>query len=214
MSPRKEEPRLRREQVELLDRNEVLTSVKGRREKGKLKRLADEARKRGYEPDDSPGQVLGYRERFEAVDEQRPPRGEQGQAVRETEFELVLQTFKKKNSRDQAAVGTATIRAGNNVEEYPILLEAPEGDFNQYNEFTVEGDSVVETESWWTAVLGCMRSRCLSVCAGALVSCSGTWIAYVLCVLAACGGCGVTCAACATCNCRWWCRWATGCCSQ
>jgi hypothetical protein len=32
-------------------------------------------------------------------------------------------------------------------------------------------------------------------------------------VAAACGGCWVWCAGCATCDCSWWCRWATaGCC--
>jgi hypothetical protein len=208
------EPIVKVEHIEHLDKQQVLDDLKQRRGKGNLKKLADHAKQRGYEPSDSPDAVLGYRHRFEAAEERAAPRGAAGAPVKETELELVLQNFKKAGSRDQAAVGVAVIRSGPNVEEYNILLEAPEGNLNAYSEFTVENGNIVETESWWSALVSCFTGTCGPICATALATCTGSWIEYIGCVLWRCGGCGVKCAGCATCNCSWWCSWATGCCRQ
>jgi hypothetical protein len=112
-------------------------------------------------------------------------------------------------------VGVATIRAGDNSASYPLLLEAPNGNFVQADESIVVGDSIVPAQSWWTAVTGCLTRNCVTVCANSLATCGGgTWIAYLGCVVWNCGGCWVKCAGCTTCNCSWWCQWAVSCCHQ
>ena len=181
---------------------------------GKLKKLEDEAGKRGYRRAAGPHAQAGLRQRFKANQPVKPPAGEQGAPVEDMEFDLSLQALEKPNSQDQAAVATVTVTAGQNTKQYELLLEAPGGDFAKAREFKVENDRVVPANSWWTAARTCVVSGCTSVCVGSLVACTGTWAAYLLCVAAACGGCWVRCAACATCNCRWWCRWAARCCHQ
>jgi hypothetical protein len=94
-----------------------------------------------------PRRCLGTATGLRPFRDQAPPRGAGGAAVKNAEFELRLQTFKKEGSKDTAAVGTAEIRAGNNTETYGLFLEAPEGNFAAANEFTVENDEIVETES-------------------------------------------------------------------
>lgn len=181
---------------------------------GKLKTLDDEVRRRGYRPVTGPGADFGLRHRYRARNPIHPPAGQQGQPVQEVQFELVLRAHEKPNSPDHAAVATVRMTAGQNVEEYDLLLEAPGGNFAHAREFKVENNRVVPANSWWTAARSCVTSGCSSVCVGSLITCTGAWAAYLLCVAAACGGCWVRCAACATCNCRWWCRWAAGCCHQ
>src|SRR5450755_1371456 len=193
-------PKARFEQIEFLDERAVLTDMKARRGKGNLQRLEAEAKKRGYEPLETEDEVFGLRQKFEVREPIRPGSGESGTPVVEMEFELVMQSLRKGDSRDHGAIAVATIRAGRNVETQEILLEAPEGKFLEAREFVFEGDQLIETESWWTAIWRCLLSSCGPVIAGALIACSGSFIAYVGCVLVAAGGCGVKCAACATCN--------------
>ena len=60
----------------------------------------------------------------------------------------------------------------------------------------------------------CLRSGCSSACLGATTACLGAFPVYLKCVIVKCGGCAVKCGACAACNCRFWCKWATGCCKD
>jgi len=179
-----------------------------------MSRLDQEARARGYRPLTGPGAEFGLRQRIRSRVQVNAPAGETGPSVQELQFELAIRALEKGDSEDQAAIAIATITAGQNTEELDLLLEARGGNFARAREFKVMNERVVPANSWWTAAQSCVLSRCSSVCTGALVTCSGTWAAYLLCVAAACGGCWVSCAACATCNCRWWCRWAAGCCHQ
>ncbi|SRR6266511_2362075 len=178
----------------------------------KLKKLQEEATRRGYQAHDQPEETFGIRVKTRANQDVRPKAGIRGKPVREIEFELVGQSISKGD--DQGAVATTTIRAGDQEETYEMLLEAPRGNFSQAREFTIERDKVVEANSWWSAWVGCLRSNCASACLNALFSCSGTWTAYFWCVVARCGGCVLRCAACSTCDCSWWCRWAAGCCDR
>jgi hypothetical protein len=131
------------------------------------------------------------------------------------EFEIQVQEYPTGNG-DHLAVAVAEVRGGTNSVSYPLLLEAPAGDFVAASESTVVGDKVEPTQSWWTAVTGCLTRECVTVCANSIGTCSGSssWLAYLGCIAWNCGGCWVKCAGCATCNCGWWCQWATGCCHQ
>jgi hypothetical protein len=205
------------EQTEVLDAAAVTQGLDARlrQPRGRLKKLEDEARGRGYRPAGGPKGEVGLRQKFRTKKPVHPPQGQQGGAVREVSFDFSLRALEKPDSLDQAAVATVIVRAdGDRTDEYDLLLEAPGGNFAQAREFKVENDRVVPANSWWTAARDCATSTCGSVCVGALLACSGTWAAYLLCVATACGGCWAGCAGCATCNCRWWCRWPVGCCRQ
>jgi hypothetical protein len=209
---------LEMEQTEFLDASAAASAMQRRLAKPQgfaaLKRLDEEAQARGYRAATGPSAEFGLRYRVRSRVPIRPPEGEEGAPVQDVHFELTVRALEKPDSEDQAAIATAMVTAGQHSEEQDIFLEARGGNFARAREFKVEGDRVIPTNSWWTAARDCVLHRCGSVCVGSLVSCSGTWAAYLACVAVACGGCWVTCAACATCNCRWWCRWAPGCCHQ
>jgi hypothetical protein len=177
-----------------------------------LKRLQDEAKKRGYQAKDTAEETFAFRATTKASGQVKAPIRIGGAAVQDVEVELVGQSVTK--GRNQGAIVACTVRAGRNEETYDFYLEAPGGQFERATEWTVEAGKVVQANSWWSAWVGCLRSRCASTCLSALWQCSGTWTAYFWCVVAKCGGCVLKCAACSTCDCSWWCRWAVGCCDR
>jgi hypothetical protein len=210
----KRQPEFRAERIELLDRGRVRRDMRDRSGKNQdLKRLGDEAQRRGGRRTERDEGVIGYRHTFEAAEPIRPPRGQKGGTITNLEFEIVVEEYET-DTADELAVGMSTIRAGDNEASYPLLLEAPRGAFLMAEEFIVVDGAIETAESWWTAVTGCITRGCASVCTNSLTSCRGTWVEYLGCVAWNCGGCWVKCSACATCNCRWWCKWAAGCCSQ
>jgi hypothetical protein len=178
----------------------------------KLKKLHDEAQKRGYKPRDEPDQTFAVRVTAKASGDVHSTTAAGADAVQDVEFELVGQSVSKEDA--EGAVATATIRGGGNEQTYEMLLEAPGGNFRQTREYKIDNDQVVEAHSWWSAWTGCLSRDCASTCLNSLWACTGTWTAYLWCVTAACGGCVAKCTGCATCDCSWWCRWAAGCCSQ
>ena len=201
-------------QTEVFDVRTAANAFKAREQKPHVKKLLEEARNRGFTAA-SDAAHAGVRQKYRSRNPVPLGRGErEGTPVNEVEFELVLTALERPNSRDQAAVGTVRLTTDQNTDEYDMLLEAPNGDFNNAREFVVGADGkVVRAHSWWSATKACLkRSNCAAACLTALGTCGGTWTAYLVCVGAACGGCFSKCAACATCDCRWWCRWATGCC--
>ena len=177
-----------------------------------LKKLQDEAKKRGYQVKDTAEETFAFRVTTKASGPVRSPRRAPGASVQEVEVELVGQSVTK--GRNQGAVATCTVKGGGQEETYDFYLEAPNGQFERAAEWTVEDGKVVEAQSWWSAWIGCLRSRCASACLSALWQCTGTWAAYFWCVVARCGGCVLRCAACSTCDCSWWCSWAAGCCDR
>jgi hypothetical protein len=202
------------EQTEVLDEAAAERSLEAslNQPQGRLKKLEDEATRRGYKRAAGPNAQVGIRQKLRANRPIQPPAGVQGAPVQELQFDVSIRALEKPNSRDQAAIATVTVTAGQNTVQHEVLLEAPRGNFAQGREFKVENNQVVPANSWWSAARRCVVGRCSSVCVGSLATCSGTWAAYLLCVAAACGGCWVRCAGCASCDCRWWCRWGVGCC--
>jgi hypothetical protein len=185
-----------------------------------VQQLQTHARNQGYELATGEETAIGLQQRWEAQTPVTPPRSASADRavsaaapVRSLESRVVIQSLTKRDSpRDQGAIVVATVSDGRNTFTQQVLLIAADGNFMGAREFQVQEGQLIETESWWSAIWACLLSKCGSVITGALVACSGTFIAYVGCVLAAAGGCGATCVACATCDCSWWCRWAAGCC--
>jgi hypothetical protein len=205
------------EQTEVLDAPSVARNLDARMKgpRGGLKKLDDEAKGRGYRPVAGPKGEVGLRQKFRSRQPVRPPKGEKGQPVREVSFDFSLRALEKPDSLDQAAIATVTVSTGpNQSEEYDLLLEAPGGNFGQAREFKVENDQVRPANSWWTAAQTCATSTCGATCVNALLTCTGNWAEYLLCLATRCGLCWAKCTGCATCNCSWTCRWAIGCCRQ
>jgi hypothetical protein len=203
------------ETFELFEPAKVLRDIQARVSADRpLGLLVAEVRQRGYEPAKGAQNVVGFRHSAKSVQPVKPPKGATGAAVQDASFEIRVQDYAKRGTRDRAAVLTATVKAGGNSDTYQALLEAPRGDFSHAREFMVKGNAVVPANSWWSAARSCVTKNCTSVCVSSLFTCSGTWAAYIACIAAKCGLCWLKCAACATCNCKWWCKWAAGCCKQ
>lgn len=215
MPGRPRNPLIRLERIELLDRGDVLANFRDRSNRDlSVRLLAEEAQRLGGRFEDRPDKVLGYRQTFEAAAPIRPRPGELGGEVNNLELEIQIQEYPSDPAADQLAVGVSSVRGGDSSTSYSFLLQAPAGDFAAAQEFTVVRDRITPTNSWWTALTGCLTRQCVTVCANSIATCRGSWIEYLGCVAWNCGGCWVKCAACATCNCGWWCQWATGCCHQ
>lgn len=201
-------------QEEFLDSKDVIKRLKSKKQVNRnLKFLEKYAQGLGYLASDKSDDVFGIRSKVRSkvpIRESRLGR----ETVNEVTFELEVQNFKKSRSRDKLALATMTITAGNHSETYDTLLLAPAGNLLKPREYIYnEKKGKVElTHSWWSRFTSCLGKRCISSCLNSLISCSGTWAAYLGCVAAYCGGCFVICTACASCRCRWWCRWATRCC--
>ncbi len=130
-------------------------------------------------------------------------------------FEIRLQSYQKGGSKDRAAVGTVTVRAGTHTDTYNFNVVAPNGKFQQAVEYTVDAsNNLKKAKSWWSCWVACLKRSCVTTCLTSLVTCSGTWAAYFWCVVGRCGGCVTKCAGCCSCDCRWWCKWAAGCCNK
>src|SRR5439155_19021557 len=177
------QPELRAERIELLDQGRVLQDLRDRgRRDNQLRLLIDEAQRRGGRFADRPESVFGYRHTFESARPVQAPRGRRGQDVTNAEFEILVQEYSSPDSANQLAVGIATLRAGENNASYPLLLEAPAGNFVLSEEYTVVDDRIEPTESWWTALTGCITRSCATVCVQSLGTCSGSWTEYLGCI--------------------------------
>lgn len=210
-------PEIRSVRAAILDSGNVLTNFRDRADRDlRIRRLSDQAQQLGGRFEPVTENVVGYSYSVDATQPIRPLPGQRGAAVNTTEFEIQLQQYPS-DTADKLAVGIATARAGDNSASYPLLLEAPNGEFLAANEYTVIGDRIEATRSWWTAITGCLTRQCVTVCANSLTTCwtsDSTWLQYAGCIAWNCGGCWLKCLACATCDCSWWCKWAAGCCSQ
>jgi len=142
---------------------------------------------------------------------------------------LEVQDYISSDRKDLGALVRVRLEAEDGCkEEYIFNLVAPCGDFSRPIEYQAVATSIrdpttgamttrlemVETDSWGT----CMQrelKKCASPCVNALVTCpKSSWTAYLGCLAVRCGGCFVAKAACCTCNCKWWCKWAVGCCRR
>jgi hypothetical protein len=159
----------------------------------------------GFRPVRAPGNFWGIKQTFEVKHEQYVESGIQT---------LCLHDYSKPGSKDAAAIGQLTLTVGERSETYTFALEAPGGKFDEATEYKVDSKlNVLKAHSWWRCFRGKLLG-CGGACAGALVTCSGTWSAYLGCVALACGGCFAKASLCCGCNCSWWCRWAVGCCHR
>jgi len=205
-------PNIASEKIELIEPKEVLKSMTAKTAKGPLQLLAVHGKSLGYTLATGTKDTYGLRRTVKAVEAVQPTKGTAGLPVQEVIFEFHLQNLTKLKSKDKGAIVNVTIRAGDNVDTYDMLVEAPGGDFTRVNEYFVQENKVTRAKSYWSSVLACAKEHCIGACVQSLITCSGTWAAYLGCVAIACGGCWVRCLACPACKCKWWCKWAVWCC--
>jgi len=210
--------KIARELIELLEPTYVLKDITARVAKEPSLSLLDkEAQKRGYKALVEPTGVIGQRYSVRTAEDVLPPKDVKGGGApfRDLVYELLIVSYVKANSKDQAALIIASLKAGDNIDTTHVLLEAPGGKFDRAKEWAVKSGAVVPMKSWWSAVRACLKKHCGPTCAAAVIVC-GALIpaAWWACFAAACGGCLLWCAACATCNCKWRCRAVFNCCRQ
>jgi hypothetical protein len=106
-------------------------------------------------------------------------------------------------------------------EEFDLITKPPGGITDPNDIKTVaafrDGAKVagdIQPFSLVSRLVKCVRSKCASACLGAITGCAGVFPVYLKCLVVACGVCAVKCGACATCKCRFWCKWAAGCCKD
>lgn len=132
-------------------------------------------------------------------------------------FEFSLQSYRSATSKDTSAVFVGRLNAtGAEPITYRGYLVAPKGNLLKAREFFANAaNRVVPANSWWSAVVNCLKSRCVPFCAATLIACGAIApAAYFGCVAVACGGCFTSCLACATCNCGKFCKKFVGCCRK
>lgn len=125
--------------------------------------------------------------------------------------------MEKQGSKDIAAIGQVSVTAGDRSDVYSFCLVAPKGNFAKAQEYRVASNlNVVKTNSWWSCLKKRLRRKCARKCVVSLITCAatGSWVGYILCVAKQCGACFAKYSAGCGCNCRWWCRWAIGCCRK
>jgi hypothetical protein len=203
------------EQDEILEAADVVKRLGAQRQQNdKVRLLFEHAEKRGFTLATGPKDALGFRRTVRAKKLVRDQKS--GREVSELAFEMNVQDLEKQGTKDQLAIVTVQLTAGDDVDSYAMLVEVPGGDFEKMNELKVQGKRVVKASSWWSRLRGCLRRWGSQACKEAIVRCSiGAPVSpggFVACVYATCGPIYSRCAHCATCRCRWWCKWGSGCC--
>ena len=166
---------------------------------------------KGFSAQTGAANVWGQRETYRTTSK--------GQRMDET-YTLRVQDYAKPGSKDAAAIAQVEVVAGGRSEVYSFSLIAPEGNFEMAEEYQVGETggiiSVTKANSWWSCTKQRIKEKnCGSVCLSSLTSCpTSSWVAYLGCVAVKCGGCFVKASACCACNCKWWCKWAVGCCHR
>ena len=165
---------------------------------------------KGFSAQTGAANVWGQRETYRTTSK--------GQRMDET-YTLRVQDYAKPGSKDAAAIAQVEVVAGGRSEVYSFSLIAPEGNFEMAEEYQVGETggivSVTKANSWWSCTKQRIKDKCGSACLSALTTCpTSSWVAYLGCLAVKCGGCFLKAGACCGCNCKWWCKWATGCCHR
>jgi hypothetical protein len=208
------QPKIKSMTVEIFDVKSNVRQLRALAGKPDVKPIYDHADALGFTPLEGAANLQGFRRTY--VPEKPVVSGQQ--KLQKLEVSYQIQELRRRGSKDKAAVVITSFKGVGVKEAVEIdarLVIAPEGDVAKTTEFKLNTTKtkVVPTKSWWTRFKGCIKSKCTSVCVSALVSCPFTsWAAYLGCLAAKCGGCSAKCVGCASCKCRWWCKWAVGCC--
>ncbi len=201
--------------VEILDGASVARRVKTLSRDAGVKSAIALAKIEGFTLSTKASDAAGFKRTYTPS----APVKEGAVTVTKLAYEYNVHELKRAGSNDLAAVvitRLTPIGAESEAEIDVRYLIAPGGDITKTREmkFDRAAGKMVATNSWWTRLKDCIKGKCSGPCKDALTGClgSGGIASYLACLAVKCGGCSAKCVACATCRCRWWCKWATGCC--
>jgi hypothetical protein len=201
--------------VEIFDSRRVFAELATLASKREVKTIYAFAADQGFTPLTAAKNVQGFRRTYVPD----TPVIFRGESLKKLEYSYQIQEMRKSSSQDMGVVIITTFNGNvaDSKETDVRFLIAPGGDIDKAKEvmFDPAKNKVVPTKSLWTRFRKCLGGKCASVCTGAVASCPKvSWAAFLGCLALACGGCSAKCFGCASCNCRWWCKWAVGCCKD
>lgn len=172
-----------------------------------VKALAEELSSKGFVAQREPKNFYGFRVKYK--DESLNSK---------VIYRFQFQDYKNPNSKDIAALCYFSVNAGKEADSYAFFLLAPNGDFEQMQEFYIDKRlNILEANSWWNCTKRRVSNRCPNDCLTAFVNCipSGTSgiVSYLACVVGKCVQCLIRAGACCACDCHWYCRFV-GCCER
>jgi hypothetical protein len=134
-------------------------------------------------------------------------------------YKFQFQDFRNPNSKDLIALCHLSASSGKEIETYTFYLIAPNGDFDQMQEYFIDKRlNILQANSWWSCTKKRISNKCPGACLTAFITCvpagASSVVGYLVCVVSNCAGCLIKAGACCACDCRWYCKWATGCCDK
>lgn len=138
---------------------------------------------------------------------------------RQVTFKFQFQDYKNPNSKDLIALCHLSVTSGKETDTYTFYLIAPDGDFDKMQEYYIDKRlNILQANSWWNCTKNRISNKCPGQCLSAFITCVPSWatsvVSYLTCVVTNCAGCLITAGACCACDCKWYCKWAIGCCDK
>lgn len=181
-----------------------------------VRTLAEHLNSKGFVAQHNPKNLYGVLEKYK-----------DGISKRQVRFKFQFQDYSKPDSKDLIALCTFSVCTGNiftacskrEAETYSFYLIAPNGDYEQMQEYTIDSNlNVIKANSWWSCTKRRVSKKCPGDCLSAFITCIPSGITsiagYLGCVVSKCAGCLIKAGACCACDCKWYCKWATGCCDR
>jgi len=121
--------------VEPLKPSFILSVLAERTKKGSdLEKLYANAKTLGYSPSRNSNDIIGYKYSAISCKEVVPPKGIKGIPFRTFIGEILVQSFLKEGTKDQAAIVTITLIGGNQTKIRDMFIEVPKGDYSLVKE--------------------------------------------------------------------------------
>lgn len=117
--------------VEPLKPSFILSALAERTKKGSdLEKLYEYAKSLGYSPSKNSNAIIGYKYSAIPCKEVVPPKGIKGLPVKTFAGEILVQSFLKDGTKDQAAIVTITLIGGNQTKIREMFIDVPKGDYS------------------------------------------------------------------------------------
>lgn len=138
---------------------------------------------------------------------------------KQVNYKFQFQDYKNPNSKDLIALCHLKAVSGKETETYTFYLIAPDGNFDEMQEYFIDKRlNILKANSWWGCTKKRISKKCPGECLSSFITCvpsgAGSVVGYLICVAGNCTSCLIKAGACCACDCRWYCKWATGCCDK
>lgn len=177
-------------------------------ENDEVKSLVDHLNKKGFFAQRNSKNFYGVAETYRDVISKKQVR-----------YKFQFQDYINPDTKDLVALCHLSATSGKEIETYTFYLLAPGGNFDQMEEYMIDKRlNVQRANSWWSCTKKRVSKKCSGECVSAFITCvpagASSVVGYLVCVAGNCTGCLIKAGACCACDCRWYCKWATGCCDK